>query len=186
MNVNLIFNNITIYVALFLYRFFHKLQLQHQPVLFPIFTTQPTIIALIKCYFFYSPILLITQKKGINLMQEFNNRIHELREEKHITQVRLSTELGVAQETISAYEQGRHLPSVTTLIKLSNILGASMDYIMMQSDIRNYINSESLNNNEIRLINYFKKLNISCKEKALSYIEGLSDGIASDRRAQDK
>lgn len=61
-----------------------------------------------------------------------------------------------------------------------------MDYIMMQSDIRNYINSESLNNNEIRLINYFKKLNISCKEKALSYIEGLSDGIASDRRAQDK
>ena len=65
-------------------------------------------------------------------MQEFNNRIRELREEKHITQVRLSTELGVAQETISAYEQGRHLPSVTTLIKLSNILGASMDYIMMQ------------------------------------------------------
>ena len=61
-----------------------------------------------------------------------------------------------------------------------------MDYIMMQSDIRNYINSESLNNNEIRLINYFKKLNISCKEKALSYIEGLSDDIASDRRAQDK
>ncbi|MGN0321408.1 MAG: helix-turn-helix domain-containing protein [Lachnospira sp.] len=119
-------------------------------------------------------------------MQEFNNRIRELREEKHITQVRLSTELGVAQETISAYEQGRHLPSVTTLIKLSNILGASMDYIMMQSDIRNYIDSESLNNNEIRLINYFKKLNISCKEKALSYIEGLSDGISSNIRNQSK
>ena len=46
-------------------------------------------------------------------MQEYHNRIRELREEKHITQVRLSTELGVAQETISAYEQGRHLPSVS-------------------------------------------------------------------------
>ena len=34
-------------------------------------------------------------------MQEYRNRIRELREEKHITQVRLSTELGVAQETIS-------------------------------------------------------------------------------------
>ena len=33
-------------------------------------------------------------------MQEYRNRIRELREEKHITQVRLSTELGVAKETI--------------------------------------------------------------------------------------
>ena len=47
-------------------------------------------------------------------MQEYRNRIRELREEKHITQVRLSTELGVAQETISAYEQGRHLPAFET------------------------------------------------------------------------
>lgn len=54
-------------------------------------------------------------------MQEYHNRIRELREEKHITQVRLSTELGVAQETISAYEQGRHLPSVSSLMKLSSM-----------------------------------------------------------------
>lgn len=72
-------------------------------------------------------------------MQEYRNRIRELREEKHITQVRLSTELGVAQETISAYEQGRHLPSVTSLMKLSVILDASMDYIMMKSDVRNVV-----------------------------------------------
>lgn len=68
-------------------------------------------------------------------MQEYRNRIRELREEKHITQVRLSTELGVAQETISAYEQGRHLPSVT-----------------------------------------------SGKEKALSYLEGLNDGLRAGRK----
>ena len=49
-------------------------------------------------------------------MQEYHNRIRELREEKQITQVRLSTALGVAQETICAYEQGRHLPSVSSLM----------------------------------------------------------------------
>lgn len=49
-------------------------------------------------------------------MQEYRNRIRELREEKHITQVRLSTELGVAQETISAYEQGRHLPDRKSVV----------------------------------------------------------------------
>ena len=105
-------------------------------------------------------------------MQEYHNRIRELREEKHITQVRLSTELGVAQETISAYEQGRHLPSVSSLMKLSSILDASMDYIMMKSDVRNMIQVQSLSDNETRLLGYYKKLNASGKEKALSYIEG--------------
>lgn len=85
-------------------------------------------------------------------MQEYHNRIRELREEKHITQVRLSTELGVAQETISAYEQGRHLPSVSSLMKLSSILDASMDYIMMKSDVRNMIQVQSLSDNETRLL----------------------------------
>ena len=111
-------------------------------------------------------------------MQEYHNRIRELREEKHITQVRLSTELGVAQETISAYEQGRHLPSVSSLMKLSSILDASMDYIM-KSDVRNMIQVQSLSDNETRLLGYYKKLNASGKEKALSYIEGLNDGLRS-------
>ena len=112
-------------------------------------------------------------------MQEYHNRIRELREEKHITQVRLSTELGVAQETISAYEQGRHLPSVSSLMKLSSILDASMDYIMMKSNVRNMIQVQSLSDNETRLLGYYKKLNASGKEKALTYIEGLNDGLRS-------
>ena len=98
---------------------------------------------LIKCYFSNSPISIRGTMEEY-YMQEYRNRIRELREEKHITQVRLSTELGVAQETISAYEQGRHLPSVTSLMKLSVILDASMDYIMMKSDVRNVVQVKSL------------------------------------------
>ncbi len=115
-------------------------------------------------------------------MHKVHNRIRELREEKHITQIRLSTELGVAQETISAYEQGRHMPSVSTLIKLSNILDASMDYIMMKSDTRNIIEATSLSDSETRLLGYYKKLNSSGKEKALSYIEGLNDGLRANHK----
>ena len=33
------------------------------------------------------------------------NRIRQLREERHMTQVRLSVELGVSQETVSSYER---------------------------------------------------------------------------------
>ena len=47
------------------------------------------------------------------------NKIKELREENHMTQVRLSIELEVSQETVSAYDRGKHYPSVAALIKLS-------------------------------------------------------------------
>lgn len=58
------------------------------------------------------------------------NRIRELREEKKITQIRLSIELEVSQETISAYEMEKYYPSVKSLIKLQNIFGVSIDYIL--------------------------------------------------------
>ena len=64
------------------------------------------------------------------------NRIRELREEKKITQIRLSIELEVSQETISAYEMEKYYPSVKSLIKLQNIFGVSIDYILGLSDTR--------------------------------------------------
>ena len=56
------------------------------------------------------------------------NRIKELREAKGMTQVRLSIELEVSQETVSAYEKGKHYPSVDVLMKLAEIFDASIDY----------------------------------------------------------
>ena len=53
------------------------------------------------------------------------NRIKQLREEYNMTQVRLSIELEVSQETISAYESGKHYPSVAALLRLSEIFHAS-------------------------------------------------------------
>lgn len=58
------------------------------------------------------------------------NRIKKLRKEKKITQIRLSIELEVSQETISAYEKGKYYPSAAMLIKLRDIFGVSIDYIL--------------------------------------------------------
>ena len=51
------------------------------------------------------------------------NRIKELREEKHITQVRLSIELEVSQETISAYEKGIQMPTGNNILRIAEVLG---------------------------------------------------------------
>ena len=58
------------------------------------------------------------------------NRIRELRAEKNITQLRLSLELEVSQETVSAYENGKHLPSLKSLIKMADIFHVSTDYLI--------------------------------------------------------
>ena len=44
------------------------------------------------------------------------NRIKKLRKEKNITQIRLSIELEVSQETISAYEKGKYYPSAAIFL----------------------------------------------------------------------
>ena len=47
------------------------------------------------------------------------NRIKELRKKYRMSQIHLSIELEVSQETVSAYEKGKYYPSFQTLLKLS-------------------------------------------------------------------
>lgn len=103
------------------------------------------------------------------------NRIRELRNEKGITQLRLSLELEVTQETISAYEIGKHLPSVKSLLKLSKLFHASMDYIMGLSNIRIPENENNLSNEELALLFYYRELSSVQKGKVLSYLQGMSE-----------
>lgn len=101
------------------------------------------------------------------------NRIKQLRKEKNITQLRLSILLEVSQETVSAYERGKHYPSAVSLIKLSKILDASIDYILGQCALKNNITTTDLTENEIRHLIGYRKLDKSKKDKLEGYIEGL-------------
>lgn len=101
------------------------------------------------------------------------NRIRELREEIGMTQVRLSIELEVSQETVSAYENGKHYPSVPSLIKLMNVFNTGIDYILGFSDVRTPI--KTLNIDEQQLINYYRRLPEHKKALAMGYLNGLSE-----------
>ena len=110
------------------------------------------------------------------------NRIRELRKEKKITQLQLSIALNVTQETISSYEHNRHLPSLTALLKMSELFDASMDYIMGVSDVRipHIVNSsiDRVEQEQIAKLNYhFHRLSSKNKMKALAYLEGLYDAV---------
>lgn len=103
------------------------------------------------------------------------NRIRELREEKHMTQVRLSIELEVSQETVSAYESGKHYPSVENLIKLSHLFHTSCDYILGLSDIRCPMNKNNLEQKEVIILEKYRQLDEIRKIRLEAYLEGLLD-----------
>ena len=107
------------------------------------------------------------------------NRIKELRLEKKITQLQLSIKLGVTQETISAYEHDKHLPSLPALIKMSDIFDASIDYIVGRSNVRHILIENNVTANEAaqkaQLLDYYRKLGSTNKARLLSYAQGLLD-----------
>lgn len=102
------------------------------------------------------------------------NRIKELRKEKRITQLQLSIELGVTQETISAYEHGKHLPSLAALIRMSEIFHTSMDYIMGLAPAEQH---DEYTSDEQRdyLLRCYRRLGTKNKARLVSYAEGLLD-----------
>lgn len=102
------------------------------------------------------------------------NRIRQLREEYHMTQVRLSIELGVSQETVSAYENQKHYPSFLQLQKMSGIFHASIDYIMGLSEVRTPAHSRETGD-LAALADLGRRLSPRQLELALSYIRGMLD-----------
>ena len=105
------------------------------------------------------------------------NRIRELREELHMTQIRLSLELEVAQETVSAYENEKHYPSFVQLVKMSELFHASIDYIMGRSDVRNPIMLKESNGHD-RLTNLTRQLSAQQVDLVIAYVQGMLDAVA--------
>lgn len=106
------------------------------------------------------------------------NRIKELRKEKHITQVRLSIELEVSQEAISAYEMNKHYPSVNSLLKLREIFNVSIDYILGLSDQRcPTIQKDDLQPDELNMVKNYRELDDLGRERTAAYMHGYLDSM---------
>ena len=101
-----------------------------------------------------------------------------IREAKRITQMQLSVEIGIAQETISAYENGKAMPSVDILCKLADYLHTSTDYLLKRTSVKIPVNEmaiDGLSGEEVEVISYFKALSKEKKNKAVGFIMGLSE-----------
>ena len=72
------------------------------------------------------------------------NKIKELRAERGMLQSDLAKLLKIGQATISNWENGRTEPDQDSLLEMSKIFDASIDYILGNTDIKKAPNSNEL------------------------------------------
>ncbi len=98
--------------------------------------------------------------------------LKNIRDKRNVTQVRLSMAIDVSQETISAYESGKSMPSAETLIRIADFLNTSTDYLLgrIKEDIPlSQIMKEKVDENINQLLNNYSKLNPKQREDLLWY-----------------
>ncbi len=101
-----------------------------------------------------------------------------IRENRKVTQIRLSTGIDVSQETISAYESGKAMPSAETLVRIADFLNTSTDYLLgrIDKDIPlNQIVSDDMDEKLKSLMNNYLLLEDKKKEELLWYSNVLRD-----------
>ncbi|HIX50236.1 MAG TPA: helix-turn-helix domain-containing protein [Candidatus Borkfalkia faecavium] len=62
-------------------------------------------------------------------MNEFGERLKELRKERGLGQIALAQKLGVGKSIISLWETGACEPTLSNLIKIAKFFGVSIDYL---------------------------------------------------------
>ena len=67
----------------------------------------------------------------------FGKRLRKVRMDRHLTQQKLAEMIGLALRSYQCYEQGTREPPMDMLIKLSNTLDVSVDYLLGRSDTPN-------------------------------------------------
>lgn len=84
--------------------------------------------------------------KGLD-MPTLSERLKELRKKKQLTQKELAEEIGVKQNSYSDWENGKSEPNVDTILKLSQTLNTSVDYLLgaVNFDSKNIPTKEEYN-----------------------------------------
>ena len=64
----------------------------------------------------------------------FAERLKELRKQANLTQVELAKRLGIGQSSYADWERGKKKPTQENLVKISQVFGVSIDYLVGNSE----------------------------------------------------
>ncbi len=102
--------------------------------------------------------------------------LQKIRQVKDINQLTLSMKIGVSQETVSAYEMGKSYPSVSTLLKLCDVLDVSADFLLDKTDISYPVSKlliENISAEELEILSMYRKLTLKKRERVAGFLYGM-------------
>ena len=78
-------------------------------------------------------------------MANFSERLRNLRQGKHLSQVTLAEKVGISGQVISQYERGVTRPDYETLLSIADYFNVSTDYLLGNTDVTvRFVNEDEL------------------------------------------
>lgn len=94
-----------------------------------------------------------------------SSKITILRKEKKWSQVELAKQIGASREIISRYERNESQPSVDMIIKIANVFGVTVDFLISQSE------NASFDKQTVERINDIQKMDANTKDVLFNVID---------------
>ena len=69
-------------------------------------------------------------------MDDCSQRLKKLRTDKHLTQAQVAKRVGVTASMVSSYETDIRLPSYDVMMRLADLFGVSVDYLLGREEKR--------------------------------------------------
>lgn len=80
-------------------------------------------------------------------MVDFSQRLKQLRLDKHLTQAQVAARVGVTASMVSSYETDIRLPSFEVMVRLSDLFGVTVDYLLCREG-RRFLDISALSDEE--------------------------------------
>ena len=92
-----------------------------------------------------------------------------LRKQTGLTMKQLGANLGMAESTVSLYENGKRSPDVQTLIRFADYFKVSLDFLLGRNEDHATANKDEMSSEEKELLRIFRSLNKKGKDSIMGY-----------------
>lgn len=107
--------------------------------------------------------------------------LKKLREERGLSQQNLAEKIGISQQSIYKYENKKAEPDISTIIKLADFFGCTVDYLIGKTDADVIFTTEISGNNQsmtsidLYYLNLFKRVSSEAQKAIILLLEQLQD-----------
>lgn len=85
-------------------------------------------------YMIYYKRTIVQCQGADSFVATFFERLIELRTNKNMSQAAVAKELGLGMRTYQYYEHGEREPQLSTLVKIADFYGVTLDYLAGRTD----------------------------------------------------